>query len=71
MAGGFHSLPLGFFYRVFRTWCLASPGAGKLSQGEEEVEKGERERDGGRDRDRWRQTGGGGERKRETTHSMT
>ena len=48
MAGGFHSLPLGFCYRVFRTWCLASPGAGKLSQGEEEVETGETETDGDR-----------------------
>ena len=70
MAGGFRSLPQGFFYRVFRTWRLASPGAGKLSQGEEEVERGESERDGGRDRDR-RRRGRGREKERKTTHSMT
>lgn len=68
MAGGFRSLPQGFFYRVFRTWRLASPGAGKLSQGEEEVERGESERDGGRDRDRRRQ--GEGEREREKNYPL-
>lgn len=62
MAGGFCSLPLGCFYRVFRTWRLASPRASKLSQGEGEVERGERECRGGQiERDRDRQ----GERDRE------
>ena len=45
MAGGFRALPLGFFYRVFRTWRLASPRAGKVSQGAGEVGRRERERE--------------------------
>lgn len=45
MAGVFHALPLGFFYRVFRTWRLASPRAGKVSRSGRGGEKGERERE--------------------------